>query len=404
MPKKVPTPTTSGTSAAPAAGTTPATGTTRKQAGINLRKIGATLGRNSVPIFFLVLSIVGIIAADLDINNLIYELIGRLSRNTFLVLSLLIPIMAGLGLNFGIVVGAMAGQAALIIVTHYGIGGLGGFALAALISVPISMVVGWLTAVVLNKAKGREMVTGMILGFFANGVYQLIFLVLLGWIIPMNNPAIMLPSGIGLKNTIDLIEISNALDRGLDFIWNGLVMFDIGSIPVGPWRIPILTLVVTALLAVVISFLIRTRLGQQMRAVGQDMHIAEVAGINVNRTRTIALIISTVLAAWGQLIFLQNMGTMNTYNSHEQVGTFAIAALLVGGATTRKATIWNAVVGVILFHTLFIVSPLAGQRLFGTPQVGEYFRVFLAYGVIAVALALHAWEAKVKSNRELRGE
>ncbi|HCX70427.1 MAG TPA: ABC transporter permease, partial [Firmicutes bacterium] len=153
-----------------------------------------------------------------------------------------------------------------------------------------------------------------------------------------------------------------------------------------------------------ISFLIRTRLGQQMRAVGQDMHIAEVAGINVNRTRTVALVISTVLAAWGQLIFLQNIGTMNTYNSHEQVGTFAIAALLVGGATTRKATIWNAIVGVLLFHTLFIVSPLAGQKLLGIPQVGEYFRVFLAYGVIAVALALHAWQAKVKSNKELRGE
>lgn len=377
---------------------------TTTHARINTKKIGAVLGKNSVPIFFLLLSIGGVIAADLDINYLINELLGRLGRNTFLVLSLLIPIMAGLGLNFGIVIGAMAGQAALVVITHYGITGLGGFALAALISVPIAMLLGWLTALVLNKAKGREMVTGMILGFFANGVYQLVFLVLLGWAIPMNNPGMMLPSGIGLKNTIDLIDISNALDRGLDFIWNGLVMTDIGSIPIGPWRIPILTFVVTVLLALVISFLIRTRLGQQMRAVGQDMHIAEVAGINVNRTRTTALVISTVLAAWGQLIFLQNIGTMNTYNSHEQVGTFAIAALLVGGATTRKATIWNGVVGVLLFHTLFIVSPLAGQKILGIPQVGEYFRVFLAYGVIAVALALHAWQAKVKSNRELRGE
>ena len=335
---------------------------------------------------------------------MINELLGRLGRNSFLVLSLLIPIIAGLGLNFGIVVGAMAGQAALIITTHYGWTGLGGFGLAALISVPIAMVLGWLTALVLNKAKGREMVTGMILGFFANGVYQLVFLVLLGWVIPMKNPAIMLPSGIGLKNTIDLFDISYALDRGLDFIWDGFIKTEVGSIPIGAWRIPILTLVVTALLAWAISFLIRTRLGQQMRAVGQDMHIAEVAGINVNRTRTVALVISTVLAAWGQLIFLQNIGTMNTYNSHEQVGTFAIAALLVGGATTRKATIWNAIVGVLLFHTLFIVSPLAGQKLLGIPQVGEYFRVFLAYGVIAVALALHAWQAKVKSNKELRGE
>jgi simple sugar transport system permease protein len=395
MPEKVP---------AQSANTPNAQTQAHAHAHVNTKKIGAVLGKNSVPIFFLLLSIGGIIAAGLDINYLINELLGRLGRNSFLVLSLLIPIIAGLGLNFGIVVGAMAGQAALIITTHYGWIGLGGFGLAALISVPIAMVLGWLTALVLNKAKGREMVTGMILGFFANGVYQLVFLVLLGWVIPMKNPAIMLPSGIGLKNTIDLFDISYALDRGLDFIWDGFIMTEVGSIPIGPWRIPILTLVVTALLAWAISFLIRTRLGQQMRAVGQDMHIAEVAGINVNRTRTVALVISTVLAAWGQLIFLQNIGTMNTYNSHEQVGTFAIAALLVGGATTRKATIWNAIVGVLLFHTLFIVSPLAGQKLLGIPQVGEYFRVFLAYGVIAVALALHAWQAKVKSNKELRGE
>lgn len=388
----------------PAQSVTDPNAQTRAHARINTKKIGAVAGQNLVPIIFLALSIAGVIVAKMDLNFLISELIGRLGRNSFLVLSLLIPIIAGLGLNFGIVVGAMAGQAALIMTTHFGWTGLGGFGLAALISAPIAMVLGWLTALVLNRAKGREMVTGMILGFFANGVYQLIFLVLLGWAIPMKNPAMMLPSGIGLKNTVDLFDVSYALDRGLDFIWNGFIMGEVGSIAIGPWRIPILTLVITALLAWAISFLIRTRLGQQMRAVGQDMHIAEVAGINVNRTRTTALIISTVLAAWGQLIFLQNIGTMNTYNSHEQVSTFAIAALLVGGATTRKATIWNAIVGVLLFHTLFIVSPDAGRAIIGIPQVGEYFRVFLAYGVIAVALAVHAWQAKVKSNRELKGE
>jgi simple sugar transport system permease protein len=136
-----------------------------------------------------------------------------------------------------------------------------------------------------------------------------------------------------------------------------------------------------------------------MRAVGQDMHIAQVAGINVDRTRIIAIMMSTVLAAWGQLIFLQNIGTFNTYSSHEQVGMFSVAAILVGGATTRRATIWNAIVGTLLFHTLFVVSPLAGQRLFGVSQVGEYFRSFLAYGVIAVALALHAWQGRAGKSK-----
>jgi simple sugar transport system permease protein len=349
-----------------------------------------------VPIFFTVLCLAGIIAARLDINFLIKEIISRLGRNSFLVLSLLIPVMAGLGLNFGIVIGAMAGQIALVTVTHYEVGGLPGVLLAAVISVPFAVVFGWLTGMVLNRAKGREMVTSMIMGFFANGLYQLVFLVLVGTVIPMKNPTLMLSSGIGLRNSIDLIEVGGSLDRALDGLWNGLVMTEIRGIPIGPWRVPVATFLVIALICVVLSFLLRTKLGQQMRAIGQDMHIAEVAGINVNRTRIIAIIISTVLAAWGQLIFLQNIGTLNTYNSHEQVGMFSIAALLVGGATTRRATIWNAIVGVLLFHTLFVVSPLAGQRILGIPQVGEYFRSFLAYGVIAVALALHAWESRSK--------
>jgi simple sugar transport system permease protein len=129
------------------------------------------------------------------------------------------------------------------------------------------------------------------------------------------------------------------------------------------------------------------------------MNIAEVMGIKVDKTRIIAMILSTVIAAWGQLVFLQNIGTLNTYNSHEQVGMFSIAALLVGGASTRRATIFQALIGVILFHTLFVVSPLAGQKLFGVPQIGEYFRVFVAYGIIAVALAIHAWQ-----DRQMRKE
>lgn len=59
----------------------------------------------------------------------------------------------------------MAAQIALVAVTHWDIGGLGGFALAALLSVPLSIVFGWLTGKVLNKAKGNEMITSMMLGF-----------------------------------------------------------------------------------------------------------------------------------------------------------------------------------------------------------------------------------------------
>jgi len=143
----------------------------------------------------------------------------------------------------------------------------------------------------------------------------------------------------------------------------------------------------------------RTKLGQQLRAMGQDPHVAAIAGIPVDRNRLIATILSTVFASWGQLLFLQNIGTLNTYSSHEQVGMFAIAALLVSGATVTRATVGQAILGTILFHTLFIVSPLAGKALAGDAQIGEYFRVFVAYAVITVALVLHAWQI-ARAERE----
>jgi simple sugar transport system permease protein len=147
----------------------------------------------------------------------------------------------------------------------------------------------------------------------------------------------------------------------------------------------------------------KTKLGQDMRAVGQDMAVAEAAGIPVERTRIVAILISTVLACAGQIIFLQNMGNMATYNAHDQTSFFAAAAILVGGASVTHASIPNVFIGVILLHAMYIVSPLAGQNLFGSAMIGEYFRQFIGYGVIAISLVLYAWKAKKAADAARMG-
>ena len=48
---------------------------------------------------------------------------------------------------------------------------------------------------------------------------------------------------------------------------------------------------------------------------------------------------------------------------------------------------------------MFILAPAAGKNLFGDAAIGEYFRVFLCYGVIAVALVMHAWSASVRRKK-----
>ena len=145
------------------------------------------------------------------------------------------------------------------------------------------------------------------------------------------------------------------------------------------------------------NWILGTRLGQNMRTVGQNRDVATSAGIDVDKTRIIATCISTVLASWGQLIFLQNLGTFNSVMQQSSVGLYAVAAILVGGANVQKANNKQAVIGVLLFHTLFVVAPLAASKLFGDPAVSEYIRMFISYGVIAVSLAMHATKSGKKA-------
>ena len=249
---------------------------------------------------------------------------------------------------------------------------------------------GWVCGAVLNRAKGREMVTGYILAFFINGIYQFVVLYLMGVVIPIRSPAILLSRGYGIRNTLNLDGVRQSLDNLL-------------MLRVGPFSLPMATYLVIAVLCLFIVWFKRTKLGQDMRAVGHDMAVADMAGIPVDRTRIIAIIISTVLACFGQIIFLQNMGNVATYNAHDQTGFFAVAAILVGGASVKKATIPNVFIGVVLLHLLFVVSPRAGQNLFGSAMIGEYFRQFIGYGVIALSLVLYAWRSRKEALRAREG-
>lgn len=338
----------------------------------------------AVPLLFVCICAVGIPLSGYSINYLGQEVIIRLARNSFLVISLLVPIMAGMGLNFGMTLGAMAGQIGLIFITDWKIVGIPGMVLAMIISTPISILLGWMCGKILNMAKGREMVTSYIIGFFINGLYQLIVLYGMGPVIPISDPALVLPRGYGIRNTVNLIGIRRSLDDVLVVRLFGL-------------NIPVMTFVVIALLCLFIGWFYKTKLGQDMRAVGQDMEVARAAGIKVEHTRIVSIVISTVLAGYGMIVYLQNIGTLNTYNSHMQIGMFSIAALLVGGATVNKAGIGNVFLGITLFHVMFIVSPMAGKNLIGQAQLGEYFRVFVSYGVITLALVLY----EVRKRRNL---
>ncbi|MBR2943232.1 MAG: ABC transporter permease [Clostridia bacterium] len=402
---------------------------------------GEIVRNNIVTIMFVVLCAVCMAFSGYTPSYVIYELFGRLSRNMFIVLALIIPIVAGMGINFAITIGAMAAQIACILVLEWGVKGFGGFALAALLTVPMASLFGFGIGKILNKMKGQEMIGGLILGYFANGLYQLLCLFIFDNIIPIKNPDLTITGSTGIANTMDLAKggIANTLENlwklpasqaALVFALVIAAILVIGymrssrknvkslAVKLGalaavaivmqlPFmvnlfsmvKVPMATFGVVALLCVFNLVLMRTRMGQQFRAVGQNRTVANAAGIDVDRVRIIAIVLSTVLAGWGQLIFVQNLGAFQTYGAHEQVGLYAGAAILVGGASVVRATNTQAVLGTILFHLMFILAPAAAKNLFGNAAIGEYFRVFICYGVIAIALVMHAWSAVAKKKK-----
>lgn len=402
------------------------------------------LARNNiVTIMFIVLCAVCMVFSGYSPSYVMYELFGRLSRNMFIVLSLIIPIVAGMGINFAITTGAMAAQISCLLVLEWGIPGIAGFATAVLLTIPLSTLFGWLIGRLFNKMKGQEMIGGLVIGYFANGLYQLLFLFIFDNIIPIKNPDLTIKGSKGIANTMDLSK-EGGIASSLDKLWRlpfhqavlvfavviALILLvgyarshkrdvkklgiQIGALAVvavaaqtGPVKelfsmvsVPMVTFGCVAVLCLFNVVIMRTKLGQQFRAVGQNGTVANASGINVNHVRIIAIIFSTVLAGWGQLIFVQNMGAFQTYGAHGQVGLYAGAAILVGGASVVRATNAQALLGTVLFHLMFILAPAAGKNLFGDAAIGEYFRVFLCYGVIAVALVMHAWSENVRKKKD----
>jgi len=325
---------------------------------------------------FVVLSLAAFAFSDMRPVFVCNEVITRFIRDGVMVLALVIPITAGMGLNFAIVVGAICAQVGLILAVDYQLSGLESLGLVIVVGFSLSTLLGYLIGLCLNRARGKEMITTILIGFLATSIYQMVFMVGYGTIITPHNREMMLSRGIGIRNMIDLELFRNVLDN----IW---------IVRCGEIEVPIFMLLLVCLIALAVTYILNTRLGMHFAAVGFNSHRAETLGLDPRRIRIKAIMLSTVIACLGHIIFIQNIGMLNVYTAHLNTDIFSCAALLAGGATVSRARVRHALIGIILFHTLFVVSPQAGQNLFGNPALGEYFRSFVAYGTIAVALILN---------------
>jgi len=125
----------------------------------------------------------------------------------------------------------------------------------------------------------------------------------------------------------------NILMTGVPAMLSGALFLSSGSTPqipkddLIPW-----TPVVLALLLVGVTWyvLYRTPFGLRLRAVGENPEAADAAGVNVNRVRYTAVLLSGALAAIGGAYLSIGQSSLFTRNMTSGRGFIALAALIFG--------------------------------------------------------------------------
>ena len=106
----------------------------------------------------------------------------------------------------------------------------------------------------------------------------------------------------------------------------------------------IVTVVVTAVATVVLTFLVqKTKLGKAMRAVSEDMGAARLMGINVNTTISFTFAVGSALAGIGAVLYCMAY-TQASPTMGIMLGTKAFVAAVLGGI----GSIPGAVIGGLL--------------------------------------------------------
>ena len=169
-------------------------------------------------------------------------------------------------------------------------------------------------------------------------------------------------------------------------IGGGYTLMDSGTFTVQLSNVQILVVLITILLMVIFSWLVaRTRLGRDMRACAQDLRMASLLGVNVDRTISYTFVIGAALAAVAGLMHLIYYGVIDFYIGFI-AGIKAFTAAVLGGIGSLPGamlgglliglieTFWSAYFSVeykdvAAFSILVIVLIFLPTGILGRPEV-----------------------------------
>ncbi len=132
------------------------------------------------------------------------------------------------------------------------------------------------------------------------------------------------------------------------------------------------------IIALVTSFVLtKTRIGLNLRAVGENPATADAAGINVSRYRYASTCIGCAIAGLGGLSFIMDYLNGNWEYCIDAIGWLAIALVIF--------TVWKpglAIIGSVIFGALYIASSYITGVSFASKEIFK----MLPYAVTIVVL------------------
>ncbi|MEW5866209.1 MAG: ABC transporter permease [Bacillota bacterium] len=330
---------------------------------------GLGLPRLIISCFLLFLFVLAFIM-KMDITILISDSLVRVGMNGLLVLSLLPTLVCGVGLNFGLPVGIVCGLVGGVISMSLDLTGFAGFFAAVGLSIPMALVAGYVYALLLDRVRGQEMMVSTYMGFSTVAAMCVFWLM-----VPIRHPAMIFAiGGQGLRYTLTLSNnFAKVLNNFLAFRVFGL------TIPTG-------LLLFFAFFCFLAYLFFRSKVGIAMLAAGANPLYAASSGIKVRTMRATGVVMSTVLAAIGILVYAQSYGFLQLYTAPLYSAFPAVASILIGGATLRKATIGHVIIGSILFHTLLTIALPVTQTVLAGADISEIARMIISNGMILYAL------------------
>ena len=344
------------------------------------KKIGDAVNRIGIPTVavgaLLLVLLIAAAALGQSIPTLLTDMLKRVGMNGILVLAMVPAIKSGTGPNFALPVGIEGGLMAMIICMQFNFEGWGLMAASALLCIVLFTAIGYLYGQLMNAVKGAEMTIATYSGFAIVAFFNILWLA-----IPFSNRKMGWMLGTGLRETIQLKNFNASR-----------IISDLLAVKIAGVTIPIGLMLTLALFCLAVWLFFKTKTGMAIYAGGQNPRFAEASGLNIDRNRIVANILSTILAGLGIILYAQGYGFVQLYNGPLNMAFPAVAAVLVGGATASKASIPNVLIGVCLFQGLMTTAMPVMNQIFTGTDLSDIMRIIIQNGVILYALT------KVKSG------